>query len=65
MLFRSLSAAIAAHRARGLPLEAAVRAAKTFVSLAIRAAVPTGAGIGSLWHAAHRAEPAAPAPGTR
>jgi phosphomethylpyrimidine kinase len=56
----TLSAAIAAFRARGLPLAEAVRAARRFLGEAIAHAVPTGAGIGSLWHAAHRtASPAA------
>lgn len=50
----TLSAAITAYRARGLAMEEAVRGAKDFVSKAIAYAVPTGGGIGSLWHAAHR-----------
>ncbi|HUC91617.1 MAG TPA: bifunctional hydroxymethylpyrimidine kinase/phosphomethylpyrimidine kinase [Paenibacillus sp.] len=50
----TLSAAITAYRARGLAVEEAVRGAKAFVSKAIAQAVPTGGGVGSLWHAAHR-----------
>ncbi|PZD95154.1 bifunctional hydroxymethylpyrimidine kinase/phosphomethylpyrimidine kinase [Paenibacillus sambharensis] len=54
----TLSSAIAAMRARGENLPDAVRAAKHFVTAAIAASVPTGQGIGSLWHAAHREVPA-------
>ncbi|WP_407946695.1 bifunctional hydroxymethylpyrimidine kinase/phosphomethylpyrimidine kinase [Paenibacillus tarimensis] len=54
----TLSSAIAAMRARGESLPDAVRGAKHFVTAAIAAAVPTGQGIGSLWHAAHREVPA-------
>lgn len=50
----TLSAAIAACRARGMPLAEAVHTARRFLGFAIAQAVPTGAGIGSLWHAAHR-----------
>lgn len=53
----TLSAAIAACRANGLPLVQAVRAARRFLGDAIAHAVPTGAGVGSLWHAAHRMKP--------
>ncbi len=48
----TLSAAIAAHLARGDDLERAVRAAKGFVTEAIRHALAIGAGIGpvdQLW----------------
>lgn len=61
----TLSAAIAAYRAAGQPLEQAVRSAKAFVALAIRHAFPTGAGIGSLRHAAHRLSSAALQPEQR
>jgi hydroxymethylpyrimidine/phosphomethylpyrimidine kinase len=40
------SAAIAARLARGFPLEAAIRAAKRFVTLAIRHGLPVGSGTG-------------------
>jgi hydroxymethylpyrimidine/phosphomethylpyrimidine kinase len=50
----TLSAAIAAFRAQGKPLADAVRSARRFLGEAIAQAVPTGAGVGSLWHAAHR-----------
>jgi|HigsolmetaAR203D_1030402.scaffolds.fasta_scaffold02131_8 hydroxymethylpyrimidine/phosphomethylpyrimidine kinase len=50
----TLSAAVAALRAKGLPLAEAVRTARNFLGEAIAQAVPTGAGVGSLWHAAHR-----------
>jgi hydroxymethylpyrimidine/phosphomethylpyrimidine kinase len=53
----TLSAAIAAFRARGTPLVHAVRSARRFLGEAIAHAVPTGGGIGSLWHAAHRLKP--------
>ena len=53
----TLSAAIAARRAKGLPLVQAVRSARRFLGEAIAQAVPTGAGVGSLWHAAHRMKP--------
>ena len=59
----TLSAAIAALRAKGLPLIEAVRSARQFLGEAIAQAVPTGAGVGSLWHAAHRTK-APPAAGT-
>jgi len=52
----TLSAAVAALRAKGLPLAEAVRSARRFLGEAIAQAVPTGAGVGSLWHAAHRTE---------
>jgi hydroxymethylpyrimidine/phosphomethylpyrimidine kinase len=55
----TLSAAIAAFRARGMPLARAVRSARRFLGEAVAQAVPTGAGIGSLWHAAHRMKPSA------
>ncbi len=48
----TLSAAIAAHLARGDPLREAVRAGKAFVTEAIRRALPLGQGIGpvdQLW----------------
>jgi hydroxymethylpyrimidine/phosphomethylpyrimidine kinase len=48
----TLSAAIAAHLARGVGLEDAVRAGKVFVTEAIRHALPLGHGIGpvdQLW----------------
>jgi hydroxymethylpyrimidine/phosphomethylpyrimidine kinase len=48
----TLSAAIAAHLARGDPLREAVRAGKAFVTEAIRCALPLGQGIGpvdQLW----------------
>jgi len=51
----TLSAAVAAMRAKGMPLVEAVRSARRFLGEAIAHAVPTGAGVGSLWHAAHRA----------
>jgi hydroxymethylpyrimidine/phosphomethylpyrimidine kinase len=50
----TLSAAVAALRAKGLPLAEAVRSARRFLGEAVAQAVPTGAGVGSLWHAAHR-----------
>jgi len=50
----TLSAAIAAGRALGLPLPEAIRRAKAYIDAAIAHAVRTGIGIGSLWHAAHR-----------
>lgn len=47
----TLAAAIAAHRARGLDVVAAVRAAKEFVTGAIAGGFPIGAGIGPVDHA--------------
>jgi hydroxymethylpyrimidine/phosphomethylpyrimidine kinase len=46
----TLSAAIAAHRARGLAVEGAVRAAKDYVTGAIANGLRLGAGIGPLDH---------------
>jgi hydroxymethylpyrimidine/phosphomethylpyrimidine kinase len=46
----TLSAAITAHLARGDALLDAVRAGKTFVTEAIRHAIPLGAGIGPVDH---------------
>jgi len=48
------ASAIAAFMAKGLSTEEACRLAKSFVSRAIAAAFPTGAGTGSLWHGACR-----------
>jgi hydroxymethylpyrimidine/phosphomethylpyrimidine kinase len=50
----TLSAAITAGRAQGIPLPEAIRRAKAFLDAAIGQAVRTGSGIGSLRHAAHR-----------
>jgi hydroxymethylpyrimidine/phosphomethylpyrimidine kinase len=46
----TLAAAIAAHRARGAGVEAAVRAAKDYVTGAIRDGLRLGAGIGPVDH---------------
>ncbi|MEX0588133.1 MAG: PfkB family carbohydrate kinase, partial [Cyanobium sp.] len=46
----TLGAAITAHRARGLSLESAVRAAKAYVEGALRNALAIGAGQGPLCH---------------
>lgn len=46
----TLASAIAAYRARGLGVEAAVRAAKDYVSGAIRAGLRLGQGIGPVDH---------------
>ncbi|ALS29307.1 phosphomethylpyrimidine kinase [Paenibacillus sp. 32O-W] len=51
------AAALAAYMARGYPVAEAAAAAKAFVTAAIRASFPHGAGTGSLWHGAHRGEP--------
>lgn len=48
------ASAIAAGLARGLSVSGACRLAKAFVTAAIHAAVPLGAGIGSLRHAVWR-----------
>lgn len=48
------ASALAAYLALGHTPESAAAEAKRFVAAAIAAAVPLGAGIGSLWHAAHR-----------
>lgn len=48
------ASAIAAYMAKGLSPQEACRHAKSFVSRAIAAAFPTGAGTGSLWHGAYR-----------
>jgi hydroxymethylpyrimidine/phosphomethylpyrimidine kinase len=50
----TLSAAITAGRAQGIPLPESVRLAKAYIDAAIAHAVRTGSGIGSLRHAAHR-----------
>ncbi len=50
----TLSAAITAGRAQGIPLPEAVGRAKAYLDSAIAHAVRTGSGIGSLRHAAHR-----------
>lgn len=47
----TLAAAVAAHRARGLGVVAAVRAAKEFVTGAIAGGLPIGGGIGPVDHA--------------
>lgn len=47
----TLAAAITAHRARGLDVVAAVRAAKAFVTGAIAGGLPIGGGIGPVDHA--------------
>jgi hydroxymethylpyrimidine/phosphomethylpyrimidine kinase len=55
----TLSAAIAAYLARGLPLLEAIRAGKAFVTEAIRHALPLGQGIGPvdpLWQTRAEAE---------
>lgn len=48
------ASAVAAYIAKGRSPEDACRHAKAFVSWAIAAAFPTGAGTGSLWHGACR-----------
>ena len=48
------ASAIAAFIAKGCTPEEACRQAKSFVSRAIAASFPTGAGTGSLWHGACR-----------
>ncbi|WP_027084271.1 bifunctional hydroxymethylpyrimidine kinase/phosphomethylpyrimidine kinase [Cohnella panacarvi] len=48
------ASAVAAYIAQGFSPEEACRLAKSFVSGAIAAAFPTGAGTGSLWHGAWR-----------
>ncbi|AJY73607.1 bifunctional hydroxymethylpyrimidine kinase/phosphomethylpyrimidine kinase [Paenibacillus beijingensis] len=48
------ASAITAFLALGMQMEEAVGSAKRFTHQAISSAVPLGAGIGSLWHAAHR-----------
>ncbi len=48
------ASAVAAYIARGRSTEDACRQAKAFVSEAIAASFPTGAGTGSLWHGASR-----------
>ena len=48
------ASAVAAYVAKGYSPEEACRCAKAFVSAAIAAAFPTGAGTGSLWHGACR-----------
>ncbi len=53
----TLASAIAAFRARGLDVEAAVRAAKDYVSGAIGSGIRIGAGIGPVDHAWHRHPP--------
>ncbi len=58
----TLSAAIAAGRAHGLPLPDAIRRAKTYLDAAIAHAFRTGSGIGTLLHAAHRASSGIAAP---
>ncbi|PLT45141.1 bifunctional hydroxymethylpyrimidine kinase/phosphomethylpyrimidine kinase [Paenibacillus sp. FSL W8-1187] len=55
------ASAIAALLALGHELPEAARRAKAFTLKAIQAAGPTGAGTGSLWHAAWRSEPLAEA----
>ena len=47
----TLASAIAVHRARGLSMEAAVRAAKDYVTGAIRHGIRIGSGIGPVDHA--------------
>lgn len=51
------ASAIAAYLAKGHSPEDACRQAKAFVSAAIAASFPTGAGTGSLWHGAFRNNP--------
>jgi hydroxymethylpyrimidine/phosphomethylpyrimidine kinase len=48
------ASAVAAFLALGFPPHEAAIQAKRFVTAAISSAIPLGAGIGSLWHAAHR-----------
>lgn len=50
----TMSAAIAAGLARGLAVEEAVRIAKSFITAAIRHALPIGGGIGPTDHGAYR-----------
>ncbi|MFC4777085.1 bifunctional hydroxymethylpyrimidine kinase/phosphomethylpyrimidine kinase [Paenibacillus sp. GCM10023252] len=51
----TLAAAIAAYLARGCSVPEAAGAAKLFTLRAIEQSFALGAGIGPLWHAAHRA----------
>ncbi|MEW5934283.1 MAG: bifunctional hydroxymethylpyrimidine kinase/phosphomethylpyrimidine kinase, partial [Bacillota bacterium] len=48
----TFSAAVAAYLARGLEVEAALRAGKEFITRAIAAAYPLGHGIGPVHHLA-------------
>jgi hydroxymethylpyrimidine/phosphomethylpyrimidine kinase len=46
----TLSSAIAANLANGLPLEEAVRQAKAYITAALKAGLDLGRGSGPLWH---------------
>lgn len=50
----TLSAAITAELAKGVPVEKAVQTAKEYITAAIRHAMPVGGGIGPTNHAAYR-----------